>query len=149
MTLEFAAESLSSTVPLAAPVTEVISAQLMGDPLRTPPASPAMMMPAMREPEKSPTTGLAPKSVFHQPIQIPQSPVEEELDRFRDDGHDLYGDLPSFDPNDHPHISLQDLGVEGQDDGTAPQFSHSTSAGTVQVTVLLHFLSCFKLTPSS
>ena len=103
----------------------------MGDPLRTPPASPAVMIPAMREPEKSPTTGLAPQSVFHRPIQISQSPVEEELERFRDDGRDLYGGLPSLDPDNHSHMSLQDLGMEGQDDAVALQFSHNTSAGTV------------------
>ena len=127
-----AAETADVAVePVIATVTEVLSSRLISDPLRTPPASPAVMMPSMRELERSLTTGMVPQSVSHQPVQIPQSPVEEELDRFRDDGHNLYGDLPSLDPDDHSHISLQDLGMEGQDDATALHFSHSTSAGTV------------------
>ena len=94
---------------------------------------PTVMMPSVGVPKNSPTTGLAPKSVLHQPVQIPRSPApsEEELDCSGGDAHDLYDDLPSLDSTEHSHISLEDLGMGDRSADPASHVTHSTMAGTV------------------
>jgi len=64
-----------TTIPSTSPVVDALREQLASVQESAPPASPTIIMPTTREPEPSPTTGLAPRSASQPPpdIQMPQT----------------------------------------------------------------------------
>jgi hypothetical protein len=107
--------------------------QLASGQEEAPPASPTVLMPTAKEPEPSPTTGLAPQSILQQPLDIQPSPTMsvEGVDYTDEDGYDLYEDLPPTDYGKHSHISLEDLEEDVHPEGSAGHVSQSTIEGTV------------------
>ena len=133
-----------TTIPSTSPVVDALREQLASGQESAPPASPTIMMPTTREPEPSPTTGLAPRSASQLPpdIQTPQTESAEEEDLNDEDGYDLYEDLPSADYGKHSHISLEDLEEDVHPEVFAGLVSHCTIEGIVYQLFPCTFL-CF------
>ena len=117
----------------ASPAVVALQEQLVGRQEEVPPASPTIMMPTTREPEPSPTTGLAPRSGSQQSIdaQTPRTESAEDEDLTGEDNYDIHEDLPSADYGKHSHISLEDLEGDAHPEVSAGLVSQSTIEGIV------------------
>jgi hypothetical protein len=115
------------------PALTAFQEQLVSRQEEVPPASPAVLMPTTREPEPSPTTGLAPRSASQQSldVQTPRTEPTEEEDLTDEDSYGLYEDLPSVDYGKHSHISLEDLEGDAHPEVSAGLVSQSTIEGIV------------------